>query len=77
MNVSNEREVLAMMKRFYNLINTETAEIVAYTCVYDCDNDDKEVLDCRLESAIIENLIPDESYIWEVTRDNACFGILI
>ena len=66
-----------MTSRFYNLINTETAEIVAFTQIYDCDNDDTEVLDCRLENAIDENLIPDENYVWEPTTNKACFGIWI
>lgn len=66
-----------MESRFYNLIDSETGEIVAYTQVYDCDIDDDEVLDCRLEYAIDENLIVDGNYIWDSTTCNACFGIWI
>lgn len=66
-----------MTSRFYNLINSETGEIVAFTQVYDCDNDDTEVLNCRLENAIDENLIPDGNYIWDPTTCNACFGTWI
>lgn len=66
-----------MASRFYNLINTETGEIVAFTQIYDCDNDDTEVLDCRLENAIDENWVPDVDYTWEPTTSDACFGIWI
>lgn len=66
-----------MTTRLYYLINTETGEIVAYTQVHDCDIDDAEILDCRLESAIDEDLIPDENYIWELADCNAHFGVWI
>ena len=63
------------MGDIYILINQNTAEIVAYTVITLCDVTTKDLLETRLESAIVENLIPDDEYIWE--KSNNKWGILI
>lgn len=63
----------------YLLINTETGEIVAHTIItpFDTDTDitDEELLEVRLESAIADEVIPDDSYEW--VKDDSRLGILI
>lgn len=63
----------------YLLINTETGEIAAHTIITPLDTDtdiaDEELLEMRLESAIADEVIPDDSYEW--IKDDNRLGVLI
>lgn len=63
----------------YNLINDKTKKVVGYTTISPFDTDvdipDEELLNDRLECAIDDEYIPDDSYSW--IKSNKKYGILI
>lgn len=63
----------------YNLINNTTKKVVGYTTISPFDTDiditDEELLNVRLECAIDDGYIPDDSYSW--IKSNKKYGILI
>lgn len=68
---------VSKMKRCYILLNTKTGEIVAHTQISNFDTDqnmsDEEILSARLESAIADEVISDENYVWQ--EDNFIAGV--
>lgn len=63
----------------YSLISNTTGKAVGYTTIgaFDTDRDipDEELLDVRLEAAIDDGYIPDDSYQWRKSTKKS--GVLI
>lgn len=63
----------------YSLVSESTGKAVGYTTIgafdTDCDIPDDELLDMRLEAAITDGYIPDDSYEWK--KSNKKSGVLI
>lgn len=63
----------------YNLISETTGEIVGYTTIgpFDTDLDipNSELLDVRLEAAIDDGYVQDDTYYWQKSKQKT--GVLI
>lgn len=63
----------------YSLVSNTTGKAVGYTTIgaFDTDYDiaDSELLDARLEAAIDDGYVPDDSYRWQVSKKKT--GVLI